>query len=235
VASWQQRGDGEQDQADRAERVGVALQHSRLLDERERGDEGDDAHHGVEQLGEGGMRGQGRDDGAWVVASAGFLQPVDHHDAKPVEQRGERQQQRVGVRGQPSHREMRGKHKHGEADDIGHQARRQVAVQPETDARVGERHDPDGEPEHRKLGAAAAARQRHWPQSALRRHRVRQRLRDDAHVRTSGTTLILRPPETLGSTWASLAQAEVSPAWPGDAAPWCAWRRGATLPWCSGG
>ena len=44
----------------------------------------------------------------------GEVEPVDHHQADPVEQPDERQQQRVGVRREPAHRQVRGAVQDGE-------------------------------------------------------------------------------------------------------------------------
>ena len=37
----------------------------------------------------------------------GEIQTVNHHQSQPVQQRDDRQQERVGVRREPPHREMR--------------------------------------------------------------------------------------------------------------------------------
>ena len=157
----QDRGDGEQHQADRAEGVGVALQRPRLLDHGEHDDERGHANCAPHDLERRGRRGHRGDRVARVPVTAGLLQPVDHHDAQAVEQRGKRQQQRIRPRRQPPDGEVRDADDDRERQAVGDYPAGQLAVQPEAHAGVGEQHHGDGEDKHDQLGSAPAARQRH--------------------------------------------------------------------------
>ncbi len=165
----QHRGQGQQHQADGAQRVGVPLQRARLPDEGEHGHEGHDAHRAVEDLESGGLRAHRGDREAGVAAAAGLLQPVDHHDAEPVQQRGQRQQQRVGPRGQPAHRHVRRADQHGEGQAVHEHAGRHLAVQPQPHVGVGEHHHADHEGQHEQLGPAPALRHGHAGRLAILR------------------------------------------------------------------
>ena len=94
---------------------------------------------------------------------ARLLEPVDHHQAQPVQQRRERQHQRVGPRGELADGQVRGEHQHREQQPVSGQPRRHVPVQPEPDARVGEQHHADGEREHEQFRPAPPARQERRP------------------------------------------------------------------------
>ena len=140
-AGRQQRGDGQQDQADRAQGVGIPLQDSRLADHDQDGDERGDADRRPHQLVQGGVAGQRGDRQARVAAAAGFLQPVDHHDADAVEHRRERQQERVGPRREFADGQVGDGHQHREPDHVGHEPGRNVPVQAKAGRDVRERHD----------------------------------------------------------------------------------------------
>ena len=62
----------------------------------------DDADEGPQHLLVGGAAEAALDEYA-----LGEVQAVNHHQAQPVQQRDHRKQQRVGVRREPPHREMR--------------------------------------------------------------------------------------------------------------------------------
>ena len=85
-----------------------------VADQPEHGDEQHQPDRGpgdlpVDQLG-GQLPAQRRG-----LVDRGEVQPVDHHQAQPVEQRDAGQDQRVGVGREPAHREVR----HGEQGQVG--------------------------------------------------------------------------------------------------------------------
>ncbi len=157
-AGREDRGQRDQHQADGAERIGVALQRAWLPDEGEHGHEGRHPDRGVEHLQRGGGRVHGGDHEARVAAPPGLLQAVDHHDAEAVEQRGQRQQQRIGIRRQPAHRDVGRGDQDGERQAVLEHPRRDLAVQAEPDVRVGEHDHADHEDQHEQFGPAPAPR-----------------------------------------------------------------------------
>ena len=173
-AAGQQRWQGEQHQPDGAERVGVPLQHARLADHHEHGNERDHPDRAPDELERGGRGAHGGDRVAWVAVTARLLEPVDHHQAEAVEQRRERQQQRVRPWGELADGQVRTQHQHTEKYSVGGQPGRHAPVQAQPDVRVGEQHDADGEREHDQFGPAPSARQRQSPgQARLGGHRPR--------------------------------------------------------------
>ena len=159
--------------------------------------------------------GQRGDLVARVAVAAGLLQPVDHYDAEAVEHRRERQQQRIGPRGEPAHRQVRDPHQHGEPDDVGHQAGRDVPVQAEPGRDVGEGHDRDREAEHGQFGTSPAARQRH--RAADRPPDGLGQVRSRAHPAAPGTRAV-RGRAGLGGCGGRAGGWCVLGAWPAVAA-----------------
>ena len=98
------------------------------------------------------------DHDAGIAAPPGLLQAVDHHDAQAVEQRGQREQQRVGVRRQPAHRHVGGTDQDRERQAVLEHPRRDLAVQPEPDVRVREQDHAHHEDQHEQLGPAPSPR-----------------------------------------------------------------------------
>ena len=95
---------------------------------------------------------------SWVGAawSPGRLQvePVDQHQAEAVEQDGDGQQQRIGVRGAQAHREMGEQGEHAEPGAVTGGAGRDGAVAGEADGGVA----VDGDAGRPRRGARARPR-----------------------------------------------------------------------------
>ena len=89
----------QQAQADQRERVAVALEDAGPAHEQQDGHEGGDADRGPQRLESGQLR---------VAVRLG--QAGHHHVAEPVEEGGHRQQDRIGVGGQPAHDEVGEEH-----------------------------------------------------------------------------------------------------------------------------
>ena len=120
--------------ADQAEHVGVRLQAPDVRDEREEHHEHRDAEHRVDDLGDRGRRAERRDRAAArarVPVTPGLVEPVDHHDAEAVEQRRDRQQQRVGVWRPAADREVRAEDDDDERDHVLHEGGRVLALEAE--------------------------------------------------------------------------------------------------------
>ena len=152
----QHRGQGQQHHADGTQRVGVPLQGAGLPDEGQHGHEGGDPGRAVEHLEGRGLGAHGGDDEAAVASPAGLLQPVDHHDPEAVQQRGQRQQERVGVGRQPPHRDVGRPDQHGEGDAVLEHPGRHLAVQAQPHVGVGEHDHAHHEDQHEQFGPPAA-------------------------------------------------------------------------------
>ncbi len=91
-----------------------------------------------------------------VAVPPGLVEPVDHHDAEPVEQGGDRQQQRVGVRRPAADREVRAEDDHHERDHVLDEGREVLALEAERHVGERERDDAAREQHHPQLGGPAA-------------------------------------------------------------------------------
>jgi hypothetical protein len=83
-ARRQHRGKDEQEQPDQRERVGVALQHSVVADHDEHRDEHRYTDGGPHHLRRGERAGEGLA-GLLGLLLGAEVEPVDHHEAEPVE------------------------------------------------------------------------------------------------------------------------------------------------------
>ena len=93
---------------------------------------------------------------------------MDHHQPQAVEQRDDRQQQRVGVRREAAHRQVRA----GEQREVGDRVLRQVPAEAlllvGLDDQQRHRRDHGGEPEQEQLGVAPVRQRRHDGDRRLR-------------------------------------------------------------------
>ena len=140
----------QEDETDGHRREGVAPEQPVVAQEDE--DERRDHHRdsGPDQLAAGVAVDAG--------AAAGEVEPVDHHQPEPVEQRGDRQQQGVGVGGAPTDHEMERQREPEQAAADGEQLRRDRLADAEVDADPGQQGDADGEDGEQQLDPATGAR-----------------------------------------------------------------------------
>ena len=84
----------------------------------------------------------------------GEVQSVDHHQAQPVQQRDNGEKERVGVRCESPHREMRTGEQRQVCDGVLRQVPTQTLFLVGLDEQQGHRGDDRGEAEQEQLGVA---------------------------------------------------------------------------------
>src|SRR4029079_4362561 len=91
-------------------------------------------------------------------AVAGQVQAVDHPQAQPVEQRGDRQHQRVGIRGPPPQHQVEAEGERQQPGTVPDQVGRERPVDRQADVEVGHEHDRHGKQQQHQLDVASGAR-----------------------------------------------------------------------------
>ena len=88
----------------------------------------------------------------------GQIEAVDHHQPEPVEQRCDRKQQRVGIRGPPPKHQVETDGESQQAGAVLHQVGWELAVDRQTHVEVGHEHDGDSQQQQQQLDVASGAR-----------------------------------------------------------------------------
>ena len=126
-------GNHEQHQAEQHRGVGVALQPAVVADDHQDRDEADD------------RRRRSRPAAAWRRTALAFGATRSSRwistRPRPFEQRGARQQQRVGVRREPAHRDVRDSDERAEPETVGQDVGRHVLRTGQPDVGVGTERD----------------------------------------------------------------------------------------------
>ena len=124
-----------------------------------------------------------------VGVALGQVQPVDHHQAQPVQQRHHRQQQRVGVRREASDGQVRAAEQGQEGDGVAGQVPAQPLLLVGLDDEQRHGGDHGGEPQQEQFGIAPVGQRRQDGDRrlGLRRHdTVRQVLPGSGWGRQGG-------------------------------------------------
>ena len=137
----------DEDQREEAGGVGQSAQGAVVAEGDEDGEGDDDAQTGPQHLPRGQAGGE--------VVARGQVEPVDHHQAEPVEEGDDGQDDRVGVAGAPAQHEVDAERDEPEDPRVPEEVRWDLAVLGHGDVDVGDDDHGQGEADEQQLDVAA--------------------------------------------------------------------------------